>query len=355
MPTSPALRLIGVRRTFGDVEAVRHVDLEVHRGQIVGMLGPSGCGKTTVLRCIAGLERPDAGTIEVDGAMVAGPGLQVPAERRPVGMVFQDYALFPHLSVRRNVEFGLAHLARRERMRAAQEALDLVGLGDVADRPPHELSGGQQQRVALARALAPRPKVILLDEPFSNLDAALRTAVREDVRRILKAASTTAVFVTHDQEEALSLADEVAVMVDGRIHQTDDPHLLYTRPSSPWVARFVGDADVLPGVRTADGQVATGLGVHAPVTTLVGDHADVVIRPEAVRLLPDRRGPHTVESITYFGHDQLVRVRLSDGTVVRSRQGPDLVLRAGDTVSAEVIGPVVAYPAPTESPAALVG
>src|SRR5680860_1128686 len=312
VPAHPALRLIGVRKIFGKVEAVQGVDLEVAHGEIVGMLGPSGCGKTTVLRCIAGLERLDGGTVEIDGVFVAGPSLHVPAERRRVGMVFQDYALFPHLS------------------------------------------GGQQQRVALARALAPRPNVILLDEPFSNLDAALRTTVREDVRRILKAAQTTAVFVTHDQEEALSLADEVAVMLDGRIHQTDRPHVLYTRPSTPWVARFVGDADVLPGTRTADGQVATGLGVHQPVEPLVSDRADVVVRPEAVRLTADAHARHTIESITYFGHDQLVRIRLADGTVVRSRQGPELLLRAGDTVSAEVVGPVVTYPSTPSAPCSLI-
>ncbi|MFP5310122.1 MAG: ABC transporter ATP-binding protein [Actinomycetes bacterium] len=345
MTDHPALRLTGVHKRFGATVAVDTLDLEVRRGTITALLGPSGCGKTTALRCIAGLERPDAGTIEIDGEMVAAPGTHVPAERRRVGMVFQDYALFPHLTVLGNVEYGLHDLPRRDRRAAAMEALDLVGLAHLADRTPDAVSGGQRQRVALARALAPRPDLILLDEPFSNLDAALRATVREDVRAILKAADATAVFVTHDQEEALSLADEVAVMADGHLHQVDAPFLLYTRPATAFVARFVGDADVLPATRLTSDEVLTSLGrlpTVAPVTT---HDLEVVVRPEMLRLLQDPAGDVVVEQVTYFGHDQLLTLRLADGTVVRSRQGPDLLLHAGDRVRADVVGPVVAFPA----------
>jgi iron(III) transport system ATP-binding protein len=350
--TTPALRLTGVRKRFGDTVAVDGVDLVVPRGRLTALLGPSGCGKTTVLRAIAGLERVDGGVVELDGRVVSDGETHLPAERRRVGMVFQDYALFPHLSVLGNVEYGLADLPRRERREVALQALARVGLAELADRSPTALSGGQQQRVALARALAPGPDVILLDEPFSNLDAALRVQVREDVRAILREANATAVFVTHDQEEALSLADEVAVMADGRVHQVAPPHELYTRPATAFVARFVGDADIVPGVRIG-ARIRTSLGDLEPETPVASDHADVVVRPEMLRLVADPEGDVVVLGVTYFGHDQLVQLRLSDGTLLRSRRGPELTLRAGDRVRAEVSGPVVAYPAerPVAEPA----
>ena len=210
----PALQVRGLRRTYGPIVAVDGIDLEVRTGEMVALLGPSGCGKTTALRLIAGLENPDAGTIEIAGRRVAGPGGAVPPERRRVGMVFQDHALFPHLTVADNIAYGI----RRDPDRAVRvrELLELVSLPEAGHRMPHELSGGMQQRVAIARALAPRPDIILLDEPFSNLDAALRTQLRGDLREILRAAGATAVLVTHDQDEALTLGDRMAVMVRGR-------------------------------------------------------------------------------------------------------------------------------------------
>jgi iron(III) transport system ATP-binding protein len=346
--TTPALRCAGVTKRFGSTVAVDLLDLEVAAGRITALLGPSGCGKTTALRLIAGLEDPDAGVIEIDGDRVADAQRSVAPEHRRTGMVFQDYALFPHLSVTANVEFGLVHLPRRARRSAAAEALDLVGLGDLAHRAPSELSGGQQQRVALARALAPSPRIVLLDEPFSNLDAALRTVVREDVRRILNEARATAVFVTHDQEEALSLADDVAVMSDGRIHQIAPPHQLYTEPTTRFVARFVGDADVLPASRVGGNEVQTSLGRLVTTGDVVAHAVEVVVRPESVRLRPDGDGSALVDSVTYFGHDQLIRLTLPDGTVVRSRQGPELHLRPGDRVEPTVVGPVVALQGPAE-------
>jgi len=343
----PVVVVRGLVKTFGVVRAVDGVDLEVRSGEVLALLGPSGCGKTTTLRCIAGFERPDAGTIELAGATVAGAGRFVPPERRRVGVVFQDFALFGHLSVAGNVGFGVRD--RRRRGRRVAELLELVGLTDLADRRPAELSGGQQQRVALARALAPEPELVLLDEPFSNLDATLRVRMRHEVRAILRAAGATAVIVTHDQEEALSLADRVAVMREGRIVQVDTPARLYVEPSDPFVATFVGDADVLAGV-AHDGVVETPIGTLRTTTALTGGVV-VVLRPERVRLWLDGTGAATVRAVEYFGHDQLVEVELDDGVRLRSRLGPERDFVPGDRVSLAVAGEVRAFPAPSGSPA----
>jgi iron(III) transport system ATP-binding protein len=331
-------------KAFGAVRAVDRVGLEVREGEVLALLGPSGCGKTTTLRLVAGFERPDAGLVRLAGDEVAGPERFVPPERRRVGVVFQDYALFPHLTVAQNVGYGVRERSRR-RARVA-EMLDLVGLADAAGRMPHELSGGQQQRVALARALAPEPALVLLDEPFSNLDAALRARVRGEVRKILQVASATAVFVTHDQEEALSLADRIAVMRGGRVLQVDVPAELYAHPSDRFVATFVGDADLLPG--HADGDTVTtevGRLRLADPDGLTGD-VEVALRPERVRLRLDGGGQGLVGGITYFGHDQLVEVALEHGARVRSRMGPARAFEPGDRVSVAVTGDVIAFAAP---------
>ena len=338
-----ALSCAGLVKRFGDTVAVDGVDLEVARGSLTALLGPSGCGKTTVLRMVAGLLDPDAGTIDVDGRRVTGPDVAIPPESRNIGMVFQDYALFPHLSVARNVAYGLSSLPRGERRTRTQEALELVGLQGLGDRLPTALSGGQQQRVALARALAPRPDLILLDEPFSNLDAALRATVREDVRAILHAADQTAVFVTHDQEEALSLADQVAVMEAGRVHQLADPQTLYTQPATRFVAEFVGEADVLPGRRAGRFLVDTPIGRLATASALTAETTAVVIRPESLHLRRSHDGPGCVVGITYFGHDQLIQVDIGEGRTLRSRRGPRLDLQRGDRVALDVDGAVVAF------------
>ena len=318
-----AIRARELTRSFGDAVALDHFSLDVWEGGVVTLLGPSGCGKTTALRVIAGFETA-GGSVEIHGRTVLDHDLFVPPEKRRVGMVFQDYALFPHMTVAGNVAYGLAK-GNRERV---GEVLDLVGLTGLEGRMPNELSGGQQQRVALARALAPKPEVILLDEPFSNLDASLRDRVRRELRAILTEARTTAVFVTHDQEEALATSDIVAVMRDGRVLQADTPGHLYSNPADPWIAEFLGDADVLESV-ARDGRVDTPIGLFE--THLLGQ-VSVIVRPENVHISIGETPNAVVAGSEFFGHDQLVTLALHSGTRVRARIGPRPIYRIGRQV-----------------------
>jgi iron(III) transport system ATP-binding protein len=330
---SLVLRCAGLAKRFGNVVAVDDFEVEVDDGELLCLLGPSGCGKTTALRLIAGLERPDAGTVEVAGRTVAGPRTWVPPERRRVGMVFQDWALFPHLDVRGNVAFGLDG----ETKARVGELLELARLSGLEDRMPHELSGGQQQRVALARAIAPSPDVLLLDEPFSNLDAQLRAEVRSEVRRVLRSTGTTAVFVTHDQEEAMSIGDRVAVMIAGRIRRSGTPYEVYADPVDAEVARLLGQANLLPAQVTS-GVAMTALGeLHVPEAP-DGD-ADVLVRPEALRVTRDPAGEGRIVQVEFYGHDQLIRCTLGDGTELDVRlMGPHPELEVGTAVRLEVTG-----------------
>ena len=311
---SAAIRLDGISKSFGATRAVEDVTLAVERGELMSVLGPSGCGKTTLLRLIAGFEAPDGGSVEVGEETVAGPGRLVPPERRRVGMVFQDYALFPHLSVEANIAFGLSRHTREERDSLTRRTLELVGLQHKTGRHPHELSGGERQRVALARALAPEPEVVLLDEPFSSLDATLRADLRREVELILRDAAATALLVTHDQEEALSLADRLAVMREGRIVQVGAPEEVYGRPASRWAAQFVGEVNVLAGVARGGG-VETELGrfdLRAPATGTV----HVAVRPEQLELSARHDGNAEVVSREFRGHDVLYRLRHEGGRTV---------------------------------------
>jgi iron(III) transport system ATP-binding protein len=330
-----SVELDGVSKSFGPTRAVDAVTLAVGGGELFAVLGPSGCGKTTLLRLIAGFDRPQSGEVRVAGRPVAGPGTWVGPERRRIGMVFQDYALFPHLSVRRNVAFGLL---RRERRRALS-SLELVGLQHKADFYPHELSGGERQRVALARALAPAPDVVLLDEPFSSLDATLRADLRREVDLILREAGGTALLVTHDQEEALSLADRLAVMRDGRIVQVGSPEDVYTLPADRWVAEFVGEVNVLRGVARGEG-VETRLGVfdlpsdHTPgaVTPAARGSVHVAVRPEQLELRTDEHGNAEVMQREFRGHDVLYRLRHETGGRVLVQLPSVQLFEVGDRV-----------------------
>ncbi len=377
-----SIAVTGAVKRFGHLGVLQRVDLHVEPGAVVALLGPSGCGKTTLLRSIAGLERLDGGEIRIGERVVSGRGTHVPPERRRVGMVFQDWALFPHLTVAQNVGYGLP---RRERSSGRVDAaLTMVGLEGLGGRSPTTLSGGQQQRVALARALAPEPGVLLLDEPFSNLDSTLRVQVRTEVHQLLARLGVTTLFVTHDQEEAFVLGDEVAVMQGGEIVQQASPSALYARPASPWVATFVGDANLVDGTASA-GLAATPVGSLALETPLDG-RVQVVVRPEDLRLAPldrpddggngDRNGdatvaanggtragaagagngaaeppcgagtPATVELCEFYGHDTVYLVRPDGGGPLRARAGSAPLFDRGDRVIVAYHGaPAVAYPA----------
>jgi iron(III) transport system ATP-binding protein len=319
-------------------DAVHDVSLSVRPGSILALLGPSGCGKTSLLRAIAGLERPRAGTISIAGTTVSSPSSWVKPEHRHIGMVFQDGALFPHLTVADNVAFGLTSTSdrpsRADRHARVAELLELVDLAGVGDRLPDTLSGGQQQRVALARSLAPNPSVLLLDEPFSALDAGLRIHVRAEVARILREVGVTSVFVTHDQDEAFVLGDRVAVMRDGRVEQIGTPDELYRTPQTRWVAGFVGEANFVPGLRAGDRRtVDTALGpvpIDASAAELDGEVA-VLIRPEQVELSPGDDAEIT--TVEYYGHDVRYELRLADGTMLSARTHPDQLHQRGERVA----------------------
>jgi iron(III) transport system ATP-binding protein len=341
----------GLAKSFGETSVLRGVDLAVPAGTLVALLGPSGCGKTTLLRSVAGLERPDSGEIRVGERVLAGSGVHVAPERRRIGMVFQDAALFPHLSVARNVAYGLQRRAPDRAQRVA-EALELVGLAGYGERMPGTLSGGQLQRVAIARALAPRPSVILLDEPFSNLDAPLRAELRLEVRRVLTAIDATALFVTHDQEEAFLVGDQVAVMRDGAVAQQGAPTELYELPASRSVAEFIGDANFVPGVAVG-GDADTALGT-VPLHARAHGPVEVMIRPE--RLVASPGDDAVIERIEYYGHDAVYLARLDDGTIVRSRVIGAPVLSPGDRVALEFTGsPTMAYAAAARPAAVAAG
>lgn len=330
--TETILSLSNVEKRYGSVLAAIDVTFDVRPGELLVLLGPSGCGKSTLLRLISGLEAPDHGRITSNGRVLSDTGLLVLPEQRHISLVFQDNALFPHMTVRDNVSFGLPNHDTGARKRVVADALNMVQLGDVGHRYPHELSGGQQQRVALARALAPQPKLVLLDEPFSDLDRTLRIGLREEVRAVLKANGTSTILVTHDQEEALAVGDRIAVQRAGRIEQIGAPEELFSAPRSRFVAEFVGETDFIRGEITTDG-IQTELGVleqsnGAPVGTTV----DIAIRADDVAITADPNGAGTVVSRVFTGTQNVYRVRLGSGQIVRSLQPHTLALTEGTSV-----------------------
>ncbi|MGE2735147.1 ABC transporter ATP-binding protein [Mycolicibacterium vaccae] len=349
-PAAAAVRAQEIRKSFGGREVLAGVDLDVPAGTITAVLGPSGCGKTTLLRILAGFEEPDAGTVQIADRVVAGGRTPVPVHRRRVGLMPQEGALFPHLSVGENIAFGISGLRRDELRARIAHWLDVVGLQGRTDARPHELSGGQQQRVALARALAAQPRVLLLDEPFAALDAGLRVRVREDIAAILRETGTTAILVTHDQSEALSLADSVALLIDGTVAQHATPAELYDRPATLTNARFIGATIEIPGTAAAQ-TVHTALGALRARQPVDDGPALAVLRPEQLRITDDpAAAPATVTVLRFYGAETAVAARLSDGTAIELRRLGRPDLRPGDAINVEVVGAdhcgVLAYPSP---------
>ena len=324
--------------------AVSRLSFTLRRREILALLGPSGSGKTTTLRLIAGFDRPDAGRILLDGRPVSGEGAWVEPEDRRMGMVFQDYALFPHLTLLHNVAFGLRHRSRKSRSDTARSVLGAVGMADLARRYPHEISGGQQQRVALARALAPNPLLLLLDEPFSNLDTDMRGEMREELLRILQGSETSAIVVTHDQEEAFALADRVGVLDRGRLEQLSRPEALYGEPRTRFVADFVGQSDFVPGV--VRGLIETEVGSFPNVPGLPeGARVELLARPNEVEVEASEDGDCVVARRRFRGAETLYHLTLPSGAQLRSSQPSACALSAGARVKV-VFRPanVVAFP-----------
>jgi iron(III) transport system ATP-binding protein len=339
MSSDAFLSVRELRKRFGRVTAVAGASFEVEHATVFALVGPSGCGKTTLLRLIAGFERPDGGEVSVAGRFVSRNGTFVPPEKRRVGLVFQDYALFPHLTVEGNVGFGIKSGDRKKRV---QELLDTVGLSGLGSRMPHELSGGQQQRVALARSMAASPELILLDEPFSNLDPSVRAHVRAELRDILHQMQMTAVFVTHDQEEALALGDKVGVMIAGEVVQAGSPEEVYRRPATRAVAHFLGDATFLPG-HASGCEIECELGRLTAAGTCEPGDVEVMLRPEELELTAEAGVPVAVVSRQYFGHDQLVTVRLPSGHEVQVRTLSAQAFAPGDLLGLRATGDVVTF------------
>jgi iron(III) transport system ATP-binding protein len=336
-----ALEVQQISKRFTGNPVVKDFSLDLEAGEFITLLGPSGCGKTTILRLLAGFERPDSGTIRISGDVVASNNSFLSPDKRRVGMVFQDYALFPHVNVLGNIGFGLKTNVK-EKEKRAEEMLYLVGLQGLGERMPHELSGGQQQRVALARALAPKPQIMLLDEPFSNLDTALRQQVRAEVRAILREAGTSTLFVTHDQEEALSLSDRVAVIFEGELAQVGTPFELYTRPISRKVAAFIGETNFVKAEAYGN-RAHCGLGELRLLSPKTGS-VELLIRPDMLNLLPTDEGtPAVITWREYYGHNQRIGLRLPDGTDLVARTDTQIIYKIGEQIRVSVYAPLLAF------------
>ena len=332
----PVIECTAVAKSFGPAPAVDGISFALMTGEVLSILGPSGAGKTTLLRLVAGFERLDGGEISIQGRVVSGPSRHVPPDRRNVGMVFQEYALFPHKTVAENVTFGLHKLAGLERDRRLAEVMDLVKLGGLEGRYPHELSGGQQQRVALARTIAPQPAAVLLDEPFSNLDAGLRREMRREVAGILRESGTATIIVTHDQEAAFAIGDRVGVVRDGRLEQVDAPDVIYESPATQFVAKMVGTGDFIAG-EIRDGMAATEIGTLPFRSTngalREGTRVVLLSRPDDFQIKPDQEGPAIVRAREFLGEASVLDVEMPSGAALRCRQQSHATVAPGSRVS----------------------
>ena len=353
MESSPILQLKNVTKKYpsSSVAAVESVDLNLVEGELLGLLGPSGCGKTTLLRIVAGFEKVSQGEVSLAGKVISDRNNNVPPEKRNTGMVFQDYALFPHLTVAENIAFGLkgkrkfGRLSKKEINHKIGDVLNLVGLSGLNNRYPHELSGGQQQRVALARALAPQPELILLDEPLSNLDVQVRQRLREEIRRILKAAGTSAIFVTHDREEALAISDKIAVMRAGKLEQVGTPEAIYTQPSSKFVAEFVTQANFLTAKKegalwkTEIGEVDSNFLrlTSAGNEENLCDRAEVMLRQEDITLIPDHNSSVVVRERQFLGREYRYCLETASGKRIHARTSISNAVDVGTNVNLSMI------------------
>jgi|TARA_B100001996_G_scaffold305432_1_gene246508 iron(III) transport system ATP-binding protein len=334
------IRARSLEKSYGDETVLTDFNLDVWKGSIFGILGVSGSGKTTALRLLAGFENPDSGIIEMYDKIVYDEETNIPPEERNIGMVFQDYALFPHLNVEKNIGFGLT--SKDINKGRLEEVLEMCNLKKYRNKFPQDISGGQQQRVALARALAPKPDVVLLDEPFTSLDAHMARDLRDEVVSLLRETETTAILVTHDQEEALSVCDIVSVLEEGKVMQSATPQEIYLNPVSQNVANSVGDPNILKGF-SRNGRVETALGTF--VSAYEGA-LDVSIRPECIELSLDSKGAYVVKECIFYGHDQVVSFENSAGQIFRSRSLPSTIFESGDKISIE-ISEVTTFPSNT--------
>jgi len=340
------VELIDLSKEYAGVAALHSLTLSIAKGEFFSLLGPSGCGKTTTLRLIAGLDCLSGGTITIAGRLLSGEGHFVPPEKRSVGIVFQDYALFPHMTIFENISFGLYGQQKTSISKRVNELLDMVALSGLEKKYPHELSGGQRQRVALARSLAPSPGVILLDEPFSNLDAELRTALRHETKEILKATGATSILVTHDQEEAFSLSDRVGLLNAGRLEQVGTPYQIYHHPASRFIADFVGKADFIPSIVQGECLVSKlgrfpYPGSSYPDSTTV----ELMIRPDDVIIAPDPNGEALITKLLFLGADALYTLELPDKTCLHALGPSAKLLPEGSRVKVTInLAHVIAFP-----------
>lgn len=340
----PLVELREISKRFVNRDVVKGVSFNIKRGELFVILGPSGSGKTTTLRLLAGLERPDAGEIFIDDQMVASENFFISPEARNVGMVFQEYALFPNLTVKDNIAFGLHKLEKIERPRIIERMLEFVGLRDHIDRFPHELSGGEQQRVAFARALAPSPVVILLDEPFSNVDADMRLRIRRDMQRILRKSNITAILVTHNQEDAFAIADRIAVMNKGQIEQIATPSEMYHSPATRFVADFVGEADFINGT-VENNLIRTAVGNFPAAGFDSGASVQVMIRPSDISFKVTKEGDGVIEYLEFKGSQTLYFLKLPSGEILHSIQNSESLIEVGTKVRVEVrAAQILAFP-----------